>query len=204
VSDFAVIEKLRKSLDSSRKNLDYPFVRSAVIVPLISNNGGVQIVLELRSPHLRRSPGEVGFPGGRIEPGEDSWQAAVRELEEELGVQNHQVELLGRLPEQQRRREELVVPYVGRLSEDVQLRPDGVEVAEVFTLPLDHLLQAGFQEATLVEQHTLADDFPRQYLPKGSWKRRSIRTVYYLLYKSYLIWGLSANILVQLMEQIRR
>ena len=184
-----VIENLRESLASDRGSLDYPFLRSAVIVPLIQRGPKTEIVLELRSRNLRRSPGEVGFPGGRVEAGESPWQAALRELEEELGVPGDRVECLGRLPEQQRRRDELIVPFVGRLAEDVELHPDGIEVEEVFTLTLDHLMQNDFQEAGLTEQYTLSDDFPRKYLPDGRWDRKINRSVRYLIYGKYLIWG---------------
>jgi 8-oxo-dGTP pyrophosphatase MutT (NUDIX family) len=203
VSDVNIIEKLRHTLKNSRGSLDYPFLRSAVIVPLQYREGAVQIVLELRTRHLRRSPGEVGFPGGRIESGEDPWEAALREEEEELGVGSEQVECLGQLPEQQRRRDELIVPFVGWLAEDVELKPDGFEVEEVFTLTLDHLLHNDFQEAELTEQYTLSADFPRKYLPDGRWDRKITRSVRYLIYGKYLIWGLSANILHQLLELIR-
>ena len=129
-----IIENLRETLSSAQGNLNYPFLRSAVIVPLLQRKGIVEIVFELRTRHLRRSPGEVGFPGGRVEAGESPWQAGLRELEEELGVRSDQVEYLGQLPEQQRRRDELIVPFVGRLAGDVELKPDGIEVEEVFTL----------------------------------------------------------------------
>jgi 8-oxo-dGTP pyrophosphatase MutT (NUDIX family) len=163
----------------------------------------VEIVFELRGRNLRRSPGEVGFPGGRIEPGEDSWQAALRELEEELGVPRDQVECVGRLPDQRRRSEELIVPFVARLPEDVELTPDGEEVAEVFTVPLEYLLRADFREARLIEEHSLSSDFPREYLPGGTWTRRIDRPVRFLIYRNYLIWGLSANILLQILELVR-
>ena len=203
VSNGNVIENLRDSLTSARGSLDYPFLRSAVIVPLIQRGDGVEIVLELRSRHLRRSPGEVGFPGGRVEAGESPWQTALREMEEELAVGSDQVELLGRLPEQQRLRNELVVPFVGRLAEGVELKPDGIEVEEVFTLSVDHLLQHDFRKAGLVEEYTLSADFPIDYLPDGKWSRRITRPVHYLIYGKYLIWGLSANILLRLLELVR-
>jgi len=202
VSDKETIENLRRNLAVAEQRTSYPFLRSAVIVPLLSRNGRIQIVLELRADHLRSSPGEVGFPGGRIEDGESPWEAALRELEEELGVAGAKVELLGRLPEQQRRREELIVPFVCRLAEDVELKPDGIEVAEVFTLPLDYVLRTGFQEARITEEHSLSDDFPTQYLPGSSWRRSLTRPVHYLVYEKYLIWGLSANILLQILELI--
>jgi coenzyme A diphosphatase NUDT7 len=203
VSNGNVIENLRASLASNREHLEYPFFRSAVLVPIIQRGESVDIVLELRTRHLRRSPGEVGFPGGRLEEGESLWQTALREMREELGVASDQVECLGRLPEQQRRRDELIVPFVGRLAEDVELKPDGTEVEEVFTLSLDHLLQNEFREAGLIEQHTLSADFPLDYLPEGAWSRTVTRPVRYLVYGKYLIWGLSANILCQLLDLIR-
>ena len=163
----------------------------------------MEIVLELRSRNLRRSPGEVGFPGGRVEAGESPWQTALREMEEELGVGRDRIDFLGQLPEQQRLRNELIVPFVGRLAEEVELRPDGIEVEEVFTLSLDQLLQSDFREAGITEEYTLSDDFPLDYLPNGRWTRTITRPVRYLIYGKYLIWGLSANILLQLLELIR-
>jgi coenzyme A diphosphatase NUDT7 len=203
VSTGKVIENLRKSLSVSQESLDYPFLRSAVIVPLIQRRKEVEIVLELRGRHLRRSPGEVSFPGGRVEAGESPWQTALREMGEELGVASDRIECLGQLPEQQRRRDELIVPFVGRLSGEVELKPDGIEVEEVFTLGLDHLLQNDFGEAGLTEEYTLSADFPLDYLPGGRWNRTITRPVRYLIYGKYLIWGLSANILLQLLELIR-
>ncbi len=197
-----VIENLRETLASVRGNLDYPFLRSAVIVPLIQRGESVEVVLELRARHLRRSPGEVGFPGGRVEAGESPWQAARRELEEELGVAGDRVECLGRLAEQQRHRDELIVPFVALLAEDAKLKPDGIEVEEVFTMPLDHLLDNHFREAALTEQYTLSDDFPHAYLPGGRWNRTVTRPVRYLIYGKHLIWGLSANILLRLLDAI--
>jgi coenzyme A diphosphatase NUDT7 len=203
VSSGNVIENLRESLTSARGNLSYPFLRSAVLVPLIQRGKSVEIVFELRTRQLRRSPGEVGFPGGRVEAGESPWQTVLREIEEELGVESSQVECLGQLPEQQRHRDELIVPFVGRLSPEVELKPDGIEVEEVFALPLDHLLRNDFQEAGLTEQYTLSDEFPQAYLPDGRWNRTITRTVRYLIYGRYLIWGLSADILFKLLELIR-
>jgi coenzyme A diphosphatase NUDT7 len=201
--DADVVEKLRRSLETGSRELDHPFLRSAVIVPLQSRNGRIQILFELRARNLRRSPGEVGFPGGRIEPGESPWQAALRELEEELGVPGRYVERLGRLAEQQRRRDELVVPFVARLPEGLEPEPDEVEVAEVFTVPLEYLLSTDFKEARLIEEYRLSEDFPRRYLPGGDWTRRLERPVRYLLFEDRLIWGLSASILFQIQGMIR-
>ena len=73
------------------------FEKAAVMVPLAERPEGLAVLLERRSPALRQSPGEVGFPGGRLEAGEDALAAALRELEEELGIAAAEVRLLGPL-----------------------------------------------------------------------------------------------------------
>jgi coenzyme A diphosphatase NUDT7 len=168
--DAEIVEKLRRSLVAGSRELDHPFLRSAVVVPLQSRNGRVQILFELRA---------------------------------ELGVSGRHVERLGRLAEQQRRRDELVVPFVARLPEGLETEPDEAEVAEVFTVPLEYLLNTEFREARLIEEYRLSDDFPRRYLPEGDWTRRLERPVRYLLFEDRLIWGLSASILFQIQGMIR-
>ncbi len=195
-----VLQTLRQSLNNPGRTLGCAFTRSAVVVPLLKGDQGVEIVFELRAGHLRRSPGEVGFPGGRLEPGESPWQAALRELQEELGVDAGQVELLGALPEQQRSRGELIVPHVCVVEPGAALRPHSDEVEEAFTIPLDFLLRNPFQEARIIEEYSLSEDFPRHHLPGGNWKRRLVRPVYYLAYDRYLIWGLTARVLIQLLD----
>jgi len=203
VSNEEILEKLRKHLEEAVSRLGSSFIRSAVMVLLLDRGDDLEIVLELRADHLRRSPGEVGFPGGRLEPGESPWEAALRELHEELGVTADRIELLGTLPEQQRRRHELIVPFVCSLDPGVQLAPRDEEVEEVFTLPLSRLQRDGFEEASIVEQYFLSEDFPKQYLFGGEWRQRLIRPVYYYKYGKYFVWGLTARILLQLLELLR-
>jgi coenzyme A diphosphatase NUDT7 len=177
-----------------------PYERHGVIVPLLEGQEGAEILLQLRASHLRRSPGEVGLPGGRVEPGETPWQAALREIEEELGVPAQEVELLGCLPAQERRRGELILPFVCRLADPERPEARSEEVAELFRLPMDLLRRRGFQQAQIIEKHTLSPDFPRHLLPGGNWSRRLTRPVYYLEYGQWLIWGLTAAILVDLLR----
>ncbi len=196
-----------------------PLLEAAVLVPLLapkvpssapkvpssapkvpsSADGELSILFERRAEGLPRSAGEVGFPGGRLEPGESPLQAALRELEEELGIGARQVEVLGRLPPLERRRGELIHPVVGLLIGAPELHPDPGEVAEVFQVPLEHFRTHPFRQARIVEEYSLSDDFPRQYLPGGSWKPRVVRPVSYLVHEGQLIWGLSAEILRQLL-----
>lgn len=178
---------------------DEHFERHAVIVPLVEGPEGAEVLLQVRAGHLRRSPGEVGLPGGRVEGGETPWQAALREIEEELGVPAQEVELLGCLPAQERRRGELVLPFICRLLDPARPAAASDEVAELFRVPLRLLRRQGFRCGQIIEEHTLSADFPRHLLPGGDWSRKESRPVYYLQHGGRLIWGLTAAILRDLL-----
>jgi coenzyme A diphosphatase NUDT7 len=161
--------------------------------------GSIDLLFELRAPHLRRSSGEVGFPGGLLEPGEHPYEAALRELEEELGIRSEQVTLLGRLPRLLRRRDELITPYVCHISGKFPLRVQDEEVAEVFTIPLKFFQEHPLRQASIIEERHLSRDFPHHLLPRKQWRSRSEYPIYYLCYRDKLIWGLTAEIVRRLL-----
>ena len=171
------------------------FLQAAVVIPLAERPGGPAVLLELRSRELTRSPGEVGLPGGRLEPGEGPWEAALRELGEELGIEPARVRRLGALPVFERARGELIYPFAALLEPPFRITP-GPEVAEAFWLPLAAL--RGMRYAEIREAARLAGRFPKRYLSGRRWGRRVRRPTPYLLYQGRLVWGLTAEILVTL------
>ena len=110
----------------------------AVLVPLVEHRGELHLLYEVRARTLRRQPGEVCFPGGGAEPGEEPQRTALRETAEELGLVPPMVELGPALPPVRRRAGEQIYPFLGRLCpgwrEGLSLGKD--EVAEVFSVPL--------------------------------------------------------------------
>ena len=195
------LEELRRRLGAChpRGDSDGAWSRAAVVVPLRQRPEGMELLFELRPLHLSRSPGEVSFPGGRVEPGEGLVEAALRELEEELGVPASRVEVLGDLSTRQRRRGEFVHPFVCLLDPAAQIRLQAAEVEELFAVPLAALLSLPFGEARIVEEFSLSEDFPTQYLPGGAWRRREERPVHFFRYGGFFVWGLTAAIVRELL-----
>jgi 8-oxo-dGTP pyrophosphatase MutT (NUDIX family) len=115
---------------------------AAVLVPLIDRDSQLHLVLTRRTETLRDHPGQISFPGGRIEEGDEGpGAAALRETAEELGVAPESVDLIGYLPTQPVISGYAVTPVVGFIAPDASLRPDPVEVASVIEVPLDFFLR---------------------------------------------------------------
>lgn len=116
--------------------------RSAVVVPLVVGQRPLpDVLLEVRSEGLRHHRGQMSFPGGRVDEGEDPISAAVRELHEEVGIPPHDVVVLGTLtPIYVPPSNSAVLPVVGLIRGIGELTLSTEEVEEVLTVPLDHLV----------------------------------------------------------------
>ncbi len=114
---------------------------SAVLIVLVQRDGVDHLVFTLRRDDLASHAGQVSFPGGGREGDEDAVTCALRETQEELGIEPATVEVLGRLPERVSIAGYLVTPYVARWREPHDVVPDPSEVADVFEVPLPHLVE---------------------------------------------------------------
>jgi 8-oxo-dGTP pyrophosphatase MutT (NUDIX family) len=157
---------------------------AAVLVPLYLHRGRLHAVFTKRQNDLRRHPGEISFPGGRYDEGEPDLRAtALREANEEIGLPDDAVEIVGALqPTPTIATGYAVYPFVGLIDAGRTWTPSANEVAEVLELPLDALL-AGYGRRRLV----------RRGVP--------IRTDTYVV-GDHLIWGATARILADLFDRI--
>ncbi len=158
---------------------------AAVLVPIVL--GAVPgVLLTKRTAHLAKHPGQVSFPGGRMDP-EDAHPeaAALREAEEEIGLDPAAVELTGRLPEYVTGTGYRITPVLGLLPPDLVYRPAPEEVEAVFELPMSVLLDPAA---------------PRQRRAhyRGRW-----RSFWVWPHPDYYIWGATAAILVHLAHRLR-
>ena len=155
---------------------------AAVLVP-ITRSDDPQLVLTLRASHLSTHGGEVAFPGGRRDPGDhDLLRTALRESEEEIGLPPDLVEVVGPLSPLVSRFGIKVTPYVGVVPDFVEYQPNDAEIAAVFSVPL-----AFFRED------------PREVTHRIDYQGRSWYVPSYQ-YNDYKIWGLTAIMVVELVN----
>ncbi|KAL2762105.1 peroxisomal coenzyme A diphosphatase NUDT7 isoform 1, partial [Daubentonia madagascariensis] len=137
--DDAKVRLRRHDIGSKYSHLSYN--KYSVLLPLLAKEGKLHLLLTLRSEKLRRSPGEVCFPGGKCEPADvDDIATALREAQEEVGLRPHQVEVICRLVPCLFDKYTLVTPVVGFIDHDFQAQPNPDEVKHVFLVPLDYFL----------------------------------------------------------------
>lgn len=112
---------------------------AAVLIPLIERDE-LHVLLTVRSQHLKHHAGQISFPGGRVEPTDpDMKSAALRETEEETGIPQSSVSIVGQLlPYRTISRYEMT-PFVGFVDTPFELRPDKNEVSDCFEVPLNYL-----------------------------------------------------------------
>jgi 8-oxo-dGTP pyrophosphatase MutT (NUDIX family) len=157
---------------------------AAVLVPLVDHADGMTVLFTRRTAHLAHHPGQISFPGGRVDPEDcgDSITCALRETEEEIGLPRQRVTILGHLDQYATGTGFIVSPVVGVIEPPVIPQPDPFEVAEVFEVPLAFLLDATNHQ---LEHREVAG--------------RS-RPFWALTWNGILIWGATAGMLVNLSE----
>lgn len=184
------------------------YLNSAVLVPLICQDDKLHVLFEVRSATLNRQPGEICFPGGRIEPGdESSLAAAIRETTEELGISENQIRFIGALNYVVAPFGVILHPFAAYLRQGTILQPNEAEVAEVFTVPLEWLLNTEPQQAYMEIATRPLEGFPLHLLPDDypeGWKGRKSYPVLFYHYQNYVIWGLTARVLFSFLQFCRQ
>ncbi|MCD7887296.1 MAG: CoA pyrophosphatase [Clostridiales bacterium] len=191
------IEQLFKRLPPTAEP---PQRGAAVLVPLTQREEEVCVLLEVRAAALRHQPGEICFPGGGMEPGEDAAACALRETEEELGLTAAQIDLLAPLPALRHSSGQRVEAVLGWVNSLEGLRLQREEVAEAFLLPLAWLRANPPKWAAYATVAEL-DTAPEELLPFLPHYRRERRTPIWV-YQGHVIWGLTAKVLVDLLETL--
>jgi 8-oxo-dGTP pyrophosphatase MutT (NUDIX family) len=174
------------SLTPGARPPGHPLTKAAVLVPLVDRPHGLTVLLTQRTDHLTDHAGQISFPGGRLEPEDrDAYDAALRETEEEVGLTRDHVEIVGRLDTYVTGTGYEVTPIVGFVRVPYPMNPDPFEVAEVFEVPLDFILD------------------PRNHQRQSRERAGIMRTFFVLPYEHRYIWGATAGMLVNLSEVLK-
>ena len=175
------IEELLTSDDLERQHeISQKASRPAAVLLLVVNHpGDPTVVYTQRTAHLADHAGQISFPGGRSDEGDETPErTALREAEEEVGISADRVELLGRLPEYHTSTGYRVTPVVGWAEPPLTYRPDPHEVADVFEVPLAFLLDAG------------------NHRYESAFYKGRMRKYWAMPYGERFIWGATAGMLV--------
>jgi 8-oxo-dGTP pyrophosphatase MutT (NUDIX family) len=161
-----------------------PIRPAAVLVPVVDRDEPT-VLLTQRSAHLPQHPGQVSFPGGKIEPTDETpLAAALREAEEEIGLDARYVEPIGYLDLYMTTQGFRIVPSVARIDPDYQITLNPSEVDEAFEVPLEFLMEPANHE-------------------KHSRDWEGIKRYYFAMpFEQRKIWGVTAGILRNLYEKI--
>lgn len=160
---------------------------AGVLAPIIEDERGLSLLLTKRSAALKHHPGQIAFPGGKQDEGDvDVIAAALREADEEIGLPPENVEVLGTLPRHETVTSFDVTPVIGFVKAPFDVRPEPGEVDEVFSVPLDHVLN------------------PDNYLIQSRRWRGQMRHYFVVPYGPYYIWGATARMLRAWTEIIQK
>ncbi len=174
--------------DESRYNRRPDPTPASVLIPLVVREAGLSMLLTQRTAHLTDHAGQISFPGGRAEVHDVSAiDTALRETEEEIGLERHHVEVIGTLPDYFTITGYRVTPVVALVAPPFELKADDNEVAEIFEVPLAFLMDG------MNHQRHAMD------LPEGAGRR----TFYAMPYKHFFIWGATAGMLRNLFHLLR-
>jgi 8-oxo-dGTP pyrophosphatase MutT (NUDIX family) len=160
-------------------------LRAAAVLVAVTGQG--RLILTRRASHLAHHPGQIAFPGGKVDAGDASPEAAaLREAQEEVGLPGDDVQVLGRLAGHETVTGFRITPILGVVRRPFVPVPEPGEVDEVFSVPLSHVLDPGRYR---VER--------RRW--RGEWRR-----YYAVPYGPYYIWGATARILRGLADRVAR
>lgn len=151
---------------------------AGVLAPILKRDGKLHLLLTKRSSALKHHPGQIAFPGGKQDESDaDVVAAALREAWEEIGLPRDNVDVLGTLPAHETVTGFTVTPVIGFVRDTFDIKPEPGEVEEVFSVPLDHVLN------------------PDNYIIHSRRWRGTRRHYFTVPYGPYYIWGATARML---------
>ena len=159
-------------------------LRSAAVLAAVTERERPGFLLIHRPSNMRSHPGQVAFPGGKIDPGEDAVEAALREAWEELGIRERDVTVIGTSDIYCTGSGYAITPVLAVVPPDIEINPSPTEVARWFEAPVDFVFDSA--------NHTVHSGF---------WQGQERRYIE-ILWQEHRIWGVTAGIIANLAKRI--
>lgn len=200
------IKKIKEKL---KNNIPKPIdeeISFSILVPIIEINNELNLIYEVRSKNIRQ-PGEISFPGGKIEANELPMEAAIRETWEEIGILKENIDIITELDYASSKSGSFVYSFLGHIKNENYYKLDfnKDEVSELFFVPLSFFMK-NEPEKYYINYHPEADDdFPHHMINNGenyNWENIKY-PVYFYKYNDYIIWGLTAKITYSFINKIK-
>ena len=160
------------------------FTPAAVLAAVTERDDTPGILLLHRPSNMRSHPGQIAFPGGKIDPGESAVEAALREAHEELGIKTRDVRVIGTSDVYKTHSGFEITPVLAIVPPDLEIVPNPTEVAQWFEAPLGHVLD------------------PANHVPQWVEWEGSMRAYYQIDWRGHQIWGVTAALLVNLSRRL--
>ncbi len=200
-------QKIKNTIHSRVPKPEGTYQCFSILVPIVKVKGELHLLFEIRAAHLRNQPGEVCFPGGKIEKDESPAEAALRETSEELNLPVEEIALIGPLDYVVTPFNTILYPFLGDLSqttvEEIHFNPS--EVGSIFTVPLDFFLHTEPENHFIHIKASLHEDFPFHMIQNGKnykWKASKYPELFYQ-YNGHIIWGMTARIVKNLVNILK-
>ena len=180
-SDFDLSSRGVKKLKGQHKKI------AAVFMLLRQKEKDVSVIFTKRADNLSTHPGQISFPGGSLEPNDESLlNAGLREVEEEIGLEESQIETVGMLRPHETVSKYLIHPFIGIVESTAEFKINSSEVAEIFEVPLAFLLNR-----KNMKEHRIS-------------KGKEYRGYFAIPYGPHYIWGATASIIKSFTERYHR
>ncbi|MFM2483880.1 CoA pyrophosphatase [Celerinatantimonas yamalensis] len=158
-------------------------IASAVLLPIYQDTHNWRLIMIRRSQQMRHHRGQFAFPGGRKDDNDASLRdTALRETFEEIQLSAQHIDVIAQLPNQDAGQSFTMTPFVGMVHDTSQIKANPYEVSEIFTLPLEPLLQT------------------RHYSHLAIYRRGTLQTIHFIEIENRVIWGATAAVLYRLAQ----
>ncbi len=202
------IKDIENIFNGKKSGMEDFFNQFSVLLPVVEKGGKLQVLYELRARHMEVQPGEICFPGGKIEPGESPQECALRETWEEIGIPPESIKVITQLDMMVNYSNVAMYAFLGIVEEHaldaLKLNPD--EVEEVFFVPLEWLLE---NEPELYWTSVIpqpSEDFPYDKVTGGEpykWRHGKAPVPVYPDFDGKVIWGFTGRITSRFIDRIK-